>query len=161
LLLLLLLFLLYSSVSAPDPSWIVLIAFFFLSFLPSFHASSPLLGEIKYASDLASPPGTLYAALVLSNVASGTIGSISATAALAAPGVSNFFSAADLTVAQNTWGPTIPDEQLMASSTVRAPHPTLCSWSLFRLSIIHTRNSLFAAPFLCFALVASLIPHRR
>ena len=87
--------------------------------LPKLEARQQASGEIKYASDLASPPGTLFAALVLSTIANGTISNISAAAALAAPGVSAFYSASDLAPGQNTWGPTIPDEQLMAATTVR------------------------------------------
>jgi len=85
--------------------------------LPKVDALLQTSGEATYTDDIPSPMGTLHAAFVVSTCANGTIQSIDASAALAAEGVVEFFSAKDVP-GNNKWGPSIPDEEYFATSTV-------------------------------------------
>ena len=96
-------------------------------------------GEAKYVDDMPSPPKTLHARLVLSQQPSGRIKGVDVSAAESAFGRSTphsekligcaakdgkpgffFFSASDITYAQNKMGPVRKDEQLFRSTHVTA-----------------------------------------
>lgn len=64
--------------------------------IPKVEAVIQCSGEAKYANDLPTLPGELYAAFVLSNVPNGTIENIDASEALKMKGVVAIFSAKDI-----------------------------------------------------------------
>jgi xanthine dehydrogenase/oxidase len=86
--------------------------------IPKLEALQQTTGEIIYTADIPSPPGCLCAGFVTSTKANARISNIDTHAALAMPGVRGFISAKDITNSQNSWGPTVPDEQLFASEKV-------------------------------------------
>eukprot|EP01114_Cavostelium_apophysatum_P000968 TRINITY_DN1083_c0_g1_i1.p1 TRINITY_DN1083_c0_g1~~TRINITY_DN1083_c0_g1_i1.p1 ORF type:complete len:1374 (-),score=383.49 TRINITY_DN1083_c0_g1_i1:31-4152(-) len=87
--------------------------------IPKLSATLQASGEARYTSDVPSLPQTLFAACVCSTMAKATLQSIDASAALAAPGVVQFFSAKDLSPQQNQVGPIIQDdEELFVTSEI-------------------------------------------
>jgi len=76
-------------------------------------------GEAKYVDDMPKIPGTLHAALILSQRPHATIVSIDTAAAAAIPGVVRIFTGADVTASENTWSPNpYMDEELFRSNKV-------------------------------------------
>lgn len=74
-------------------------------------------GEAIYADDIAAPPGTLHAALVLSPVAYGKLRGVDAAKALAMPGVAGIVSAVDIP-GVNDVAPVGKNEPALATGTV-------------------------------------------
>ncbi|CAN5921617.1 xanthine dehydrogenase molybdopterin binding subunit [soil metagenome] len=74
-------------------------------------------GQALYIDDIAEPPGTLHAALVLSPVASGRLRTLDLSAARAAPGVVAVLAAGDIPGRNNIAGPG-KDEPLFAEDRV-------------------------------------------
>jgi xanthine dehydrogenase large subunit len=79
----------------------------------ALHAS----GEARYIDDLAEPPGTLHAAIGVSEVAFAKIESLDLDAVRRAPGVVAVIAAADIP-GMNNIGPVIPDEPVFATQKV-------------------------------------------
>ena len=75
-------------------------------------------GEAKYTDDIPSPPGTLYAAFVLSKEAHAKILSIDSSKAMALDGVVKFLTSKDLSTDANKLGAILHDEQLFRSTEV-------------------------------------------
>lgn len=88
---------------------------FVLSFLSFFQAT----GEAIYTDDIPSPPGTLYAGLVLSSKPHAKLLEVDPLAALNMDGVLRFVDARDLgTPARNAIGVVAMDEQVFAVNEV-------------------------------------------
>jgi len=84
-------------------------------------------GEAKYVDDMPSIPGTLHAAMVLSERAHARILSVDTSDAEALPGVTKVFTASDLSDEQNMIGPILPDEELLRRTTVQSTgQPIAC-----------------------------------
>jgi xanthine dehydrogenase/oxidase len=81
---------------------------------PSAHVSGPLhcTGEALYTDDIPLPPGTLQAALVLSDRCGGVLEAIDTSAALAIPGVFGVYTYVDIVKlgGSNLLGPILQDE---------------------------------------------------
>jgi xanthine dehydrogenase/oxidase len=81
---------------------------------PSTHVSGPLhcTGEAIYNDDIALPPGTLQAVLVISNECGGVLEDIDPAPALAVPGVVGVYTANDIERlgGVNAWGAIAKDE---------------------------------------------------
>jgi len=84
--------------------------------VPKLTGKIQATGETKYTDDFPNLSKTLYAALVISTVAVGTVQSINTTTALAAPGVVAFYSASDISPQQNQITIQVPDEQVFATN---------------------------------------------
>ncbi len=82
--------------------------------LPHDSAELHVAGEARYIDDLPEPPGTLYAALGISEHAHARIRSMNLDAVRKAPGVVAVVTAADIPGANNI-GPVFPDEPLFAA----------------------------------------------
>lgn len=80
----------------------------------SAHMSGPLhcTGEALYTDDIPLPPGTLHAALVLSNECGGLFESIDTSPALGVPGVFDVYTYVDIEKlgGSNVMGPIVHDE---------------------------------------------------
>ena len=74
-------------------------------------------GQALYIDDIAEPPGTLHAALVLSPIASGRLRKLDLSAAAESPGVVAVLAAGDIPGVNNIAGPG-RDEPLFAVDTV-------------------------------------------
>ncbi|HOX27137.1 MAG TPA: molybdopterin-dependent oxidoreductase [Candidatus Krumholzibacteria bacterium] len=74
-------------------------------------------GESTFVDDLAAPAGQLFAAVLGSPVAHGTITRLDASGALQHSGVVRVLTAADIP-GENQIGPILPDEPLLADGTV-------------------------------------------
>ncbi len=87
---------------------------------PLSHRSAipQVTGEAKYTDDIPSPPGTLYAAFVLSKEAHAKILSIDSSKAMALDGVVKFLTSKDLSTDANKLGAILHDEQLFRSTEV-------------------------------------------
>ena len=79
----------------------------------ALHAS----GEARYIDDLAEPPGTLHAALGVSEVTFAKIQSMDLDPVRRAPGVVAVIAAGDIP-GMNNIGPVIPDEPVFATQKV-------------------------------------------
>lgn len=87
----------------------------------SFSSSNEILkatGEAQYTDDIASPPGTHFAALVLSHVAHGRIKRVDITEAEKIEGFVAYIDA-NCVPGKNEIGPVVPDEVLFATDEVR------------------------------------------
>ena len=76
-----------------------------------------VLGEAIFVDDIAAPQGALFAAVLGSPIAHGTITRLSTEGALARPGVVRVLTAADIP-GENQIGPILPDEPLLAAGEV-------------------------------------------
>ncbi|KAK8962999.1 Xanthine dehydrogenase [Platanthera guangdongensis] len=87
--------------------------------LPFIHQSAKLQvsGKAEYTDDIAAPPNTLHAALVLSKKAHARILSIDDTLARSSPGFAGLFLAKDVP-GSNKIGPVVHDEEVFASESV-------------------------------------------
>lgn len=74
-------------------------------------------GEACYIDDIREPQGTLYAAIAYSELAHARIKSIDLSTVLAAPGVVDVLSAADV-IGKNNHGPILADDPLFAEEIV-------------------------------------------
>ena len=80
-------------------------------------ADQHVLGQSRYVDDEPAPEGMLHAAVFGSPIAHGEVTELDVAATLEAPGVAAVLVAEDIP-AENQIGPLIPDEELLASSTV-------------------------------------------
>ena len=98
---------------------------------PLSHASGALhcTGEADYTDDIALPPGTLHAALVLSSQCGVVFSSIDKASVLSIPGVRAIIAHDDLVAlgGSNAFGPIVADEMvfLPCGETVRAVNEVL------------------------------------
>jgi xanthine dehydrogenase/oxidase len=86
--------------------------------IPKLEAKIQTSGESVYTDDSHHIVGMLYAACVTSTHANAAIESIDASEALQMPGVKAFFCAKDLKPENNTTEPSLPDEEVFASTRV-------------------------------------------
>jgi xanthine dehydrogenase/oxidase len=75
-------------------------------------------GEARYADDVPAAADEIFVSFVLSDHADAKLVSIDKTAALAAPGIVEVYTADVLSPEQNKWGPVIQDEVLLATDRV-------------------------------------------
>ena len=86
--------------------------------LPHDSAALHVSGEARYVDDLPEPPGTLYAALGISDETHARILSIDLDPVRRAPGVVAVIAAADIP-GNNNIGPVLPDEPVFAIDSVQ------------------------------------------
>jgi xanthine dehydrogenase large subunit len=86
--------------------------------LPHDSADLHVSGEARYVDDLPEPPGTLHAALGISQETHAKIGSIDLEPVRRAPGVVAVIGAADIP-GNNNIGPVLPDEPVFAIDSVQ------------------------------------------
>jgi xanthine dehydrogenase/oxidase len=85
--------------------------------IPAVSAIAKTTGDAEFVDDIPFPAHGLFAALVVSTVASGTIKSIDTAAAAAMPGFVAFYGAADIP-GTNSIGEIMPGKELFASEKV-------------------------------------------
>ena len=86
--------------------------------IPKLEAKIQSTGEARYTDDTPNVQGTLFAALVTSTIARGTLHSVDVSPALSIPGVEHVFTSKDISPSRNKWGVEVQDEFVFAESEI-------------------------------------------